>query len=335
MSNRRFILLTFALLTGCHPNWVGLPAKRMSEPVAVTSPVLMTPSTAPVVIFETAPVFVQPQPVIPIVPGPAFAQVPPPVGVQPQPVIPIVPGPALVQVPPPVAVLPQPAAPMAIPEQVPAPPEIPIPSSQLPGVLGGANISSDLGLPSGPSNIVKLPNPLYVPVGNDEVAWEQITGVVSEYFRVTQERRARRSPEVLIDGTITTAPLVGATIFEPQRKDSVGAFNRWQSTFQTIRRFAIIDVRPDPTGYLVSIQVEKQLEDLLRPQESTAGQAILQYDNTIPLRDEFEVSRTRESGLWIPLGRDIPLEQQMLAEIQARFANGHQYLTGRNPGRSL
>ncbi len=312
MSNRRFILLTFGLLTGCHPTWVGLPAKRVSEPVAVTSPVLMTPSTAPVVIFETDPVFVQPQPVIPIIPGPAFAQVPPSV-----------------------AVLPQPTAPMAIPEQVPAPPETPMPLSQLPGVLGGANISSDLGFPSGPSNIVKLPNPLYVPVGNDEVAWEQITGVVSDYFRVTQERRARRSPEVLIDGTITTAPLVGATIFEPQRKDSVGAFNRWQSTFQTIRRFATIDVRPDPTGYLVSVQVEKQLEDLLRPQESTAGQAILQYDNTIPLRDKFEVSRTRESGMWIPLGRDIALEQQMLAEIQARFANGHQYLTGRNPGRSL
>ena len=68
---------------------------------------------------------------------------------------------------------------MAIPEQVPAPPETPMPLSQLPGVLGSANISSELGLPSGPSNIVKLPNPLYVPVGNDELAWEKITGVVS------------------------------------------------------------------------------------------------------------------------------------------------------------
>jgi hypothetical protein len=320
MLNCRFILLTFALFAGCHPNWVGMPAKRVSEPIAVTSPVWMTPGTDPVVIYETDPVVVQPQPVAPIVSGPVFTQVPSPVAVLPQPVVPIVPGPALVQVPPPVMVLPQPAAPMMVPEQVPAPPKTPIPSPQLPGVLGGTNISSDLGFPSGPSNLVKLPNPLYVPVGNDELAWEKITGVVSEYFRIAQERRARRSPEVLIDGTITTAPLAGATIFEPQRKDSVGAFNRWQSTFQTIRRFAIIEVRPDPTGYLVSIQVEKQLEDLLRPQESTAGQAILQYDNTIPLRDKFEVSRTRESGLWIPLGRDIALEQQMLANIQAQFS---------------
>ena len=155
--DRRFILLIFAVFAGCHPNWVGMPAKRVSEPVAVTSPVWMTPSTDPVVIYETDPVVVQPQPAVPTVSGPVLAQVPPPVAVLPQPVVPIVPGPVLVQVPPAVTTLPQPSAPMVVPEQVPAPPETPMPSPQLPGVFGGTNISSDLGFPSGPSNIVKLP----------------------------------------------------------------------------------------------------------------------------------------------------------------------------------
>jgi hypothetical protein len=155
-----------------------------------------------------------------------------------------------------------------------------------------------------------LSNPLYVPVANDELAWEQIADVVSDYFQIASERRARRAGGVWTEGLIETAPQGGATMLEPQRGDSVGEFNRWESTFQTIRRRAAVRVTPDGGGYLVSVEVQKELENLPRPELATAGAATLRFDQSLP---------NRESALWIALGRDPALEQQMLADIQARF----------------
>ena len=82
------------------------------------------------------------------------------------------------------------------------------------------------------------PNPISVPVINDEFAWDQIADVVSDYFKIAREQRARRGSEGFCEGRIDTVPRDSATWFEPHRKDSIGTFNRWESTFQTIRRRA-------------------------------------------------------------------------------------------------
>jgi hypothetical protein len=164
-----------------------------------------------------------------------------------------------------------------------------------------------------------LSNPLYVPVANDELAWEQIADVVSDYFQIASERRARRAGGVWTEALIETAPQGGATKLEPQRGDSVGEFNRWESTFQTIRRRAAVRVTPDGGGYLVSVEVQKELENLPRPELATAGAATLRFDQSLPNRETIEVNPAQESALWIALGRDPALEQQMLADIQARF----------------
>jgi hypothetical protein len=162
-------------------------------------------------------------------------------------------------------------------------------------------------------------NPIVVPIADEELAWDQIVEVVSEYFRVTREQRARRA-ELPIEGRIETAHQDGATWLEPHRRDSVGRFNRWESTFQTIRRRAVVRVVPAATGYLVEVVVEKELEDLPRPIHATAGAATFRNDGSLPSRRLEQVSRTHSSPLWIPLGRDIALEQRMLAEIHARLS---------------
>ena len=106
------------------------------------------------------------------------------------------------------------------------------------------------------------------------------------------------------------------TLLEPWSGDSVGFEQRLESTLQTIRRFAIVQVDPAPGGgYAVRVEVYKELEDLVKPDRQTGGRAAFS--------DEFPVNRTREIVgpvpvplQWIPRGRDTALEQAILDRIR-------------------
>lgn len=162
-------------------------------------------------------------------------------------------------------------------------------------------------------------NPLFVPVTNQDWAWEQIVDVVDDYFRIERENRVQLVGNVLTEGRIDTFPQVGATWLEPHRLDSVGWENRWESTFQTIRRRAVLRVIPQQSGYLIDTVVYKELEDLPRPENATAGAATFRSDNSLRSRLNEDVSKTQFAPNWIPLGRDPDVEQQILADIQARL----------------
>lgn len=193
-----------------------------------------------------------------------------------------------------------------------------------PGVLPGVMVDPGYGIPAvAPTPPPQIqspgPNPIVVPVANEEWVWDQIADVVSDYFTIAREQRARREGELITEGRIDTAPQTGATWLEPYRKDSVGSFNRWESTFQTIRRRATVRVVPDAAGYLVEVIVEKELEDLPRPEKATAGSAVFRGDDALPSRRLEDVNRTHASPHWLQLGRDPLLEQRMLGDIQARL----------------
>ena len=151
-------------------------------------------------------------------------------------------------------------------------------------------------------------NPLIVPSGDFETVWRETVAVLDEYFDIRNENRLAR--------TIVTDPVMGATLLEPWRGDSVGLDDRLESTFQTIRRFARVQINPVPgRGYSVKIEVLKELEDLARPDRQTAGRAVFNND--------FPVNRTREIVgpvpipiQWIPRGRDTKLEQVILNRIR-------------------
>jgi hypothetical protein len=202
--------------------------------------------------------------------------------------------------------------------QTPGAPVLVAPAGPLADVAPGGMVSPQFGFPAGPE-VPGGANPISVPVVDEELAWDQIADVVSDYFTISREQRARRSGEVWSEGCIETAPQDGATVLEPHRKDSVGAFNRWESTFQTIRRRAVVRVIPDANGYLVEAIVEKELEDLPNPEQATAGAAAFRNDGSLPSRRLEEVSHTRSSPRWIQLGRDAALEQRILADIHARL----------------
>ena len=161
---------------------------------------------------------------------------------------------------------------------------------------------------------------IQIPVANRDWTWEQIVDVVDDYFRIQRERQVQLVGDILTEGRIDSYPQVGATVVEPHRRDSVGRYNRWESTFQTIRRRATVRVIPDAAGYLVDVTVEKDSEDLPRPENSTAGAATFRNDSSLPSERQDDVSRTQLAGNWIFIGRDPALEQQILADLQARLA---------------
>jgi hypothetical protein len=251
--------------------------------------------------------------------GQQFAPAPQPVASppfhQPAPIM-VPPGPQAVPAfPPQSTVVPLPSH---APDSVFGPPAVqPLPAPPGAAIVGPA-VPEALSPP--PIASPGLANPIAVPVVDEELAWDQIVDVVSDYFTVSREQRAARGGEVWSEGRIETAYQPGATWLEPHRGDSVGSFNRWESTFQTIRRRAVVRVVPDAAGYLVEVIVEKELEDLPNPEKATAGASVFRNDGSLPSRRLEEVSRMRSSPRWLQLGRDPPLEQRMLVDIHARLS---------------
>lgn len=151
-------------------------------------------------------------------------------------------------------------------------------------------------------------NPLIVPSNDFEAVWRETVAALDEYFEIRTENRLAR--------TIVTDPVIGATLLEPWRGDSATLYERFESTLQTTRRFARVQIESVPgRGYAVKVEVLKELEDLARPDRQSAGRAVFNND--------FPVNRTREivgpvpvALQWIPRGRDTQLEQVILQRIR-------------------
>jgi hypothetical protein len=162
-----------------------------------------------------------------------------------------------------------------------------------------------------------VPNPLDLPPVPADFLWSQVVDAVDDVFRISREQPVVNQPGAILEGRLETSYKVGGSILEPWRKDSSPGFERLQSTLQSIRRRAIVHVRPHSNGYSVEIIVQKDLEDTDRTQyatETTAGQ---RHDGSRTSRvDDFD-DNPQTLG-WIPLGRDTTLEQILLQDIFRR-----------------
>jgi hypothetical protein len=163
-----------------------------------------------------------------------------------------------------------------------------------------------------------VPNPLELPPAEDEFVWSQVIDAVDDYFRITREQPVQNTNGIVLDGRVETSYRIGASIFEPWRKDSTVGFERLQSTLQSIRRRAIVTVRPLGPGYTIEVIVQKDLEDTDRTQVATESAVAIRHDGTvIRKRDSFDDSP--QTLGWIPLGRDTSLEQVILRDIFGRI----------------
>jgi hypothetical protein len=139
--------------------------------------------------------------------------------------------------------------------------------------------------------------------------------VVHDYFDVARENRMIGTQP----GVIETRYRIGASLLEPWHRDSHGLENRLESSLQAIRRKAIISMTAAQGGYLVGVEVFKEIEDLPGVANNTAGGAT--FSQTSPVRRDLDLvtGQSSPSG-WIALGRDEILENEMLYQVQRAFS---------------
>ncbi|HEY2413344.1 MAG TPA: hypothetical protein VGI40_13925 [Pirellulaceae bacterium] len=182
-------------------------------------------------------------------------------------------------------------------------------------------LSGCAGLRGRNANSGPLQNPMFIPAVDRELLWNQTVDAVDDYFRIEREDRVRQIGGVLTEGRIDTFPTIGSTLLEPWRTDSTGGYEKLHATFQSIRRRATVRVIPTEGGYLLDVTVQKELEDLDKPENATAGGSTLRHDGTL-VRQEGPPGRFTVTLGWIPIGRDMRLEQRILADVSGRLDLG-------------
>ncbi len=159
-----------------------------------------------------------------------------------------------------------------------------------------------------------LSNPLILPAANDEVAWEKTVEILHEYqFQIARENK--------LDGVIETEYKVGAGLLEPWHYDAVGLEERIEGSLQSVRRRAVVSLSRSTDGYVVSVEVFKELEDLDGLAANSAGGATFQESSPLD-RDLNQVIGQSARSNWISLGRDGKLEQAVLHSLRQKFL-GH------------
>ncbi len=156
---------------------------------------------------------------------------------------------------------------------------------------------------------VRAPNPLVVQTTNEDLVWDRMVETLEDFqFPILSENRQTRK--------IETDYKVGASLFEPWHKDSVGFTSRLESTLQSVRRRVVVTLVPSQqqTGYTVSVEAYKEFEDLPGVAANSAGGATF-LDNKPLDRDlNLVVGQSAPSG-WMWAGRDYPLEQAIVGQL--------------------
>ncbi len=162
-------------------------------------------------------------------------------------------------------------------------------------------------------------NPSHLAVSNHSLLWETVADVVDDYFPSFQhEEPVRQIGDTLIEGRLETYPQGSPTLMEPWRRDGVGAYEKLENTLQSMRRFAVVRVIPAQGGFLVDVAVYKELEDVRKPAQATAGAATLRYDESLE-RVVDPITDVPVHRGWIPKGRDHLLEQTILGHLHERL----------------
>ena len=180
------------------------------------------------------------------------------------------------------------------------------------------------------------PNPALVTALDRDLVWDQIVDVVDNYFQIKNEDRVRLVGDLLTEGRIDTYPRGASTLLEPWNHDSLGFAERLECTLQSIQRTGMVRVMPAQGGYLVEVQVIKELEDVRSPDTGTVSLAnaqALRNDNSLQ-RVTSPVAGEPPTIGWLDYGRDFVLEQLILAEIQERLGGqGARFKARSSKGR--
>ncbi len=160
--------------------------------------------------------------------------------------------------------------------------------------------------PNKPSSV---DNPVYLPLGPNSygAVFEKVQDVLDDYFEIAYTNR--------YNGEIETFPRVAPGLGEMWKGGSPDLYQRLLATLQSMRNRAVVRIFPaDDGGYFVSVMVYRELEDLAQPIKSNTSSAVFRNDNG--LERQFEIiDATTYDAIWIPKGRDLCMEQEILDRL--------------------
>jgi hypothetical protein len=122
-------------------------------------------------------------------------------------------------------------------------------------------------------------------------------------------------------GLIRTRPLAGAQFFEFWRKDSVGAFNQAEANLHSIRRIVEMDVSQKENRLCIGCNVNVQRLNLPERLLRGRGRSYEMFSVSSPRLQTLKLD-AEQRGLmtWVDLGRDGPLETEILKRIEKKIA---------------
>lgn len=171
---------------------------------------------------------------------------------------------------------------------------------------------------AGSAPAAPVENPHFVQIRDYDLMWEQIVDSVDNHFKIRREQRVRLVAGQLTEGRLETYPRIGSTMLEPWHTDSTRGYEKLESTLQTIRRRCIVRVTPEGGGFFIGVEVHKEMEDITGPSNVATALNDLRYDGTLRSGIDDEEEGPHTDG-WIPLCRDVLLEQRILQDILARL----------------
>ncbi|MFM7111315.1 MAG: hypothetical protein ACKO26_09230 [Planctomycetota bacterium] len=167
----------------------------------------------------------------------------------------------------------------------------------------------------GPENLAHG-NPLFLPVGPQSygLVFEGALDVLDEVFDIAYANR--------YDGRIESYPRIAPGFFQPWQAGSTSGYERIMATFQSIRHRAVLAINAaEDGGFFVDLKVYKELEDLPTPSRTNGAAAAFRNSSTVDREYEILDPNVYDQN-WIPLGRDIEMEQLLLGRLSRRSLQG-------------
>jgi hypothetical protein len=176
------------------------------------------------------------------------------------------------------------------------------------GCLGGSIQENPSFILPDPN--VTVENPLWIPLGHEAygAVYEKVLDIVANYFPIQYPTR--------FDGHIVTQPRISPGFEQIWKPGSPDCYQRLEATLQSIRHWGDVTISPaQGGGFFVKVIVYKELEDLPRPIRASAGIAAFRSDPTVAREYQVIEPAVTEPN-WIPIGRDVELEQLILQRIK-------------------
>ncbi|MDR3109900.1 MAG: hypothetical protein LBU65_09495 [Planctomycetaceae bacterium] len=161
-------------------------------------------------------------------------------------------------------------------------------------------------------------NPKFVATQDYLKLWATVYDVIDSHFDVAKSDPIRLYDGVLTEGRLTTKPKIAPSLLEPWHANSGSLNERCDSTLQTIQHRAVVRIVPEQGGFLIEVQVFKEIEAKANPLGAEATSANLRSDgasNTLNSR----IDSIPSSEGWTTFDRDTKLEERLLNEILYRL----------------